>query len=185
MDEFEALYTQHFQSVFRYALSLCRDETTAEDITSETFLKAIKAIDKFKGDCSVRAWLCQIAKNTYFSLLKKTKREVLLDPEVGFEAESGIGAGTGIGAGAEIGAGIGIGAGAEAPDFTEKLLDRASAFEIHRCLRGLEEPYKEVFSLRTFGELSFAEIAELFGKTETWARVTCHRAKLKLKEALR
>jgi RNA polymerase sigma-70 factor (ECF subfamily) len=72
----------------------------------------------------------------------------------------------------------------EVSDFTEKLSDKASALEIHRCLHSLEEPYKEVFSLRTFGELPFLEIAELFGKTENWARVTYHRAKLKLKEAL-
>jgi RNA polymerase sigma-70 factor (ECF subfamily) len=130
----------------------------AEDVTSETFLKAIAAIDKFKGDCNEKVWLCQIAKNTYFSLLKKTKGEAVLDLEAALESEIS--------------------------DFTEKLLDKASALEIHRCLRGLEEPYKEVFSLRTFGELSFAEIAELFGKTENWARVTYHRSKLKLKEAL-
>jgi len=164
VDEIERIYAQHFQSVYRYVLSLCRNETTAEDVTSETFLKAIKAIDKFKGECSVKVWLCQIAKHTYFSLLKKTKGEVFLDPEAGIESETESESGS--------------------TDFTEKLLDKASAFEIHRCLRCLEEPYKEVFSLRTFGELSFAEIAELFGKTENWARVTYHRSKLKLKEAL-
>lgn len=158
MNEIEIIYAQHFQSVYRYVLSLCRNETTAEDVTSETFLKAIEAIDKFKGDCSVKVWLCQIAKNTYFSLLKKSKGEAFLDSDV--EIESNV------------------------SDFTEKLSDKASAFEIHRCLRGLEEPYKEVFSLRTFGELSYAEIAELFNKTENWARVTYHRSKLKLKEAL-
>ena len=158
VDEIEQIYAQHFQSVYRYVFSLCRNETTAEDVTSETFLKAIKAINKFNGECNVKVWLCQIAKNTYFSLLKKTKGEAFLDLDVGIESE--------------------------VSDFTEKLLDRASALEIHRCLRSLEEPYKEVFSLRAFGELSFAEIAELFGKTENWARVTYHRSKLKLKEAL-
>jgi RNA polymerase sigma-70 factor (ECF subfamily) len=158
VDEIEKIYTQNFQNVYRYVLSLCRDETIAEDVTSETFLKAIDAIDSFRGDCSIKAWLCQIAKNTYFSLLKKQKGEAHLDPEIEIESESS--------------------------DFSESLLDRASAFEIHRCLRGLEEPYKEVFFLRTFGELSFAEIAELFGKTENWARVTYHRSKLKIKEAL-
>ena len=158
MDEFEMIYAQHFQSVYRYVVSLCRNETIAEDVTSETFLKAIAAIGKFKGDCCIKVWLCQIAKNTYYSLLKKTKVEALLDLDTKIESE--------------------------VSDFTEKLLDKSSALEIHRCLRGIEEPYKEVFSLRTFGELSFAEIADLFGKTENWARVTYHRAKLKLREAL-
>ena len=158
MNEIEKIYAQHFQSVYRYVFSLCRNETMAEDVTSETFLKAIKAIDKFKGDCSIQVWLCQIAKNTYFSVLKKTKGEACLD----FEAEIEI----------------------EDSDFTEKLFEKASVLEIHRCLHDLEEPYKEVFSLRMFGELSFAEIAQLFGKTENWARVTYHRSKLKIKEAL-
>ena len=157
VDEFEMIYAQHFQSVYRYVLSLCRNETMAEDVTSETFLKAIEAIDKFKGDCNIKVWLCQIAKNTYFSLLKKTKGEMFLDFETVIESE--------------------------VSDFTEKLLDKASAFEIHHCLHKLEEPYKEVFSLRTFSELSFAEIAELFSKTENWARVTYHRAKLKLRRS--
>lgn len=157
-NDIEKIYAQHAKIVYRYVFSLCHNETIAEDVTSETFLKAIKAIDKFKGDCSIRVWLCQIAKNTYFSLLKKTKDESPLDLEIETESDS--------------------------PDFTEKLLDKADAMDIHRCLRSLEEPYKEVFSLRTFGELSFLEIAELFDKTETWARVTYHRSKLKLKEAL-
>jgi RNA polymerase sigma-70 factor (ECF subfamily) len=152
----ETIYEQHFKNVYRYALSLCRNETVAEDITNETFLKAIHAIDKFNGNCDIKVWLCQIARNTYFSLLKKAKHTVPLEPEI-TDMDG---------------------------DFVEKLMDRASVLEIHRCLHRLEEPYKEIFSLRTFGELSFAEIAGLFGKTENWARVTYHRAKLKLKEAL-
>ena len=157
-NDIEKIYEQHAKIVYRYVLSLCRNETMAEDVTSETFLKAIKAIDKFKGDCSIKVWLCQIAKNTYFSMFKKTKSERPLDSETEIESEL--------------------------PDFTEKLFDKASALEIHRCLRGLEEPYKEVFHLRTFGELSFAEIAELFGKTENWARVTHHRARLQIMERM-
>ena len=158
MDEVEKVYEQYFQSVYRYVLSLCRHEATAEDVTSETFLKAIKAIGTFKGECSIRVWLCQIAKNTYFSHFKKMKGEEFSD--LGAEVER------------------------EDSDFTEKVVDKALALEIHRFLHDLDEPYKEVFFLRTFSELSFVEIAELFGKSENWARVTYHRSKLKLKEAL-
>ena len=158
MNDIEKIYVQHFQSVYRYVLSLCRNETIAEDVTSEAFLKAIKAIDKFKGDCNIKAWLCQIAKNTYFSMQKKRKNEPLIDLDVDIVNEGF--------------------------DFTENLLDKATVFEIHRCLHDLEEPYKEVFTLRIFGELSFAEIAELLGRTESWARVTYHRSRLKIKETL-
>jgi len=154
----DAIYRQYFPGVYRYVLSLCRNETVAQDVTSETFLKAVKAIDTFRGDCDIRVWLCQIAKNTYFSWRKKAKDTLPL------------------------------GAAIDVPnvgdDVSSTLVDRAAALDVHRRLHQLDEPYKEVFSLRTFGELSFAEIAGLFGKTESWARVTYHRAKLKLQESL-
>ena len=70
---FEELYHAYADDVYRYILSLCGSSHVAEDVTSETFLKAIKAIDKFKGDCEVRVWLCQIAKNTYYTLANKNK----------------------------------------------------------------------------------------------------------------
>lgn len=70
------------------------------------------------------------------------------------------------------------------PGIEEGFADRETARQLHVLLHALPEPYKEVFSLRTFGELPFAQIGELFGKTESWARVTYFRARQKLKEAL-
>ena len=64
-------------------------------------------------------------------------------------------------------------------------MQRELATEIRVALQRLDEPYKEVFSLRTFGELSFKEIGKLFGKSDNWARVIYHRAKLKVKEKLK
>ena len=64
------------------------------------------------------------------------------------------------------------------------LADRETMLEIHRILHTLPDPYKEVFSLRVFGELTFREIAALFGKSESWARVTYHRARLKIRERM-
>ena len=66
----------------------------------------------------------------------------------------------------------------------KELVDKETSLRIHRILHTLEEPYKEVFQLRTFGELSFNEIGSIFGKTESWARVTYHRAKLKIRERM-
>lgn len=154
MTDFQEVYDLYFKDVYKYALSLCRDEQTAEEVTQETFFKALKHIDSFKGQCRLYVWLCQIAKNTYFTYARKTARHT---PE--HEAPSG-----------------------ESPE--DKLLEKESAFEIHRILHGLSEPYKEVFSLRVFGELSFAQIGILFGKTESWARVAYHRARLKIKEEM-
>jgi len=154
---FDEIFSEYFCIVYKYILALCRNAIVAEDITSETFLKAYTAIDNFKGECELRVWLCQIAKNTYFSLLKKNKHETSLDD---------------------------IELGSDCADLLLNITTKETSREIHRRLHSLAEPYKEVFSLRTFGELSFAEIAELFGKTENWARVTYHRAKLKLQEGL-
>ena len=153
MTEFEEVYRLYFRDVYRYCLALTRDEQIAEEVTQETFFKALKAIDKFDGKCRLYVWLCQIAKNTYLSMLQKKRTGEELLPPSGESLE-------------------------------EKLLTKESAFEIHRILHALEEPYKEVFSLRTFGELPFRQIGALFGKTESWARVTYHRARLKIKEEL-
>jgi RNA polymerase sigma-70 factor (ECF subfamily) len=153
--DFEELYNAHADDVYHYILSLCGNPHIAEDVTSETFLKAIKAIKNFKGDCSVRVWLCQNAKNTYYNLAKRNKYVVEMPVEIPTD-----------------------------DDFELKLLDRTQAFEIHKVLHLLAEPYKEVFSLRIFAELSFAEIGELFIKSESWARVTFHRAKNKIREAI-
>lgn len=66
----------------------------------------------------------------------------------------------------------------------ERLLDADTAFALHTLLHVLEQPYKEVFWMRTFGELSFKDIGRIWGKTESWARVTYHRARIKLKEGI-
>ncbi len=154
---FEEVYTQYFRDVYRYLLSLTRSESLAEELTQETFFKALENIHRFDGKCRIFVWLCEIGKNAYFSHCRKEKR---FDRAAEMEELT-------------------------APDeLEEKLFSKEEAFRIHRALHALEEPYKEVFSLRLFGELSFAQIAELFGKTESWARVTYHRARLKIKEDL-
>lgn len=153
--DFEELYNSYAGDVYRYVFSLCRNKHIAEDITSETFLSAIKSADRFKGDCNIRVWLFQIAKNAYFNLVKKNKTVTEIPDELPSD-----------------------------DNFEMRLFDKSQAFEIHRKLRLLDEPYREVFSLRIFAELSFAEIGELLSKSESWARVTFHRAKNKLREAI-
>jgi RNA polymerase sigma factor (sigma-70 family) len=74
--DFEEVYLEHFSEVYKYVLTLCRNEAIAEEITQETFFKAMKNIDQFNGSCHLFVWLCQIAKNTYFSFSKKQKRIV-------------------------------------------------------------------------------------------------------------
>lgn len=156
MTEFERVYQAYFRDVYLYAKSLSGDAHIAEDITSETFIKAMQALDSFRGACDIRVWLCQIAKNCYFSRLRKDSKLVIIEtPEI-----------------------------EEAPDLEASLLSKDAALRIHRVLHNLAEPYKEVFSLRVFGELSFKQIASLFGKSDNWACVTYHRAKKKIQEEM-
>ena len=156
----EELYRTYFDIVYRYIRSISQDGALAEEVTQETFFKALKKADQFRGDCDVRVWLCQIAKNTLYDHLKKQKKQLLGDEKLE-KAES---------AGGEL--------------LEEKLAQRSQAMEIHKVLHSLSEPYKEVFSLRTFGELTFREIGMLFGKSENWARVTYYRARVKIREEL-
>lgn len=156
----EKLYRTYFDIVYRYIRSISQDGSLAEEVTQETFFKALKKADQFRGDCDVRVWLCQIAKNTLYDHLKKQKKQLLGDEKLE-KIES---------AGGEL--------------LEEKLAQRSQAMEIHKVLHRLSEPYKEVFSLRTFGELTFREIGMLFGKSENWARVTYYRARVKIREEL-
>ena len=156
----EELYRTYFDIVYRYIRSVSQDGSLAEEVTQETFFKALKKADQFRGDCDVRVWLCQIAKNTLYDHLKKQKKQLLGDEKLE-KIES---------AGGEL--------------LEEKLAQRSQAMEIHKVLHRLSEPYKEVFSLRTFGELTFREIGMLFGKSENWARVTYYRARVKIREEL-
>jgi RNA polymerase sigma-70 factor (ECF subfamily) len=151
--DFEEVYNLYAGDIFKFCLSLSGSYAIADDMTSETFLKAIKAGDKFDGKCSVKVWLCQIAKNTYYDYLRKHKKIIEMPADMPSES-----------------------------DFELELLDKAEALKIHKFLHQLDDPYKEVFSLRVFSELSFAEIGGIFERSESWARVTFHRAKSKIKE---
>lgn len=154
MEAFEKVYELYFKDVYRYMLSLCRDAGEAEEITQETFFRAMKNMSSFRGDCKMTVWLCQIAKNIYFKSKKEQKKR---QERVGKPADDVV-----------------------PPSLEHLICEEAYAMRIHELLHRMEEPYKEVFMLRVFGELSFRKIACLFEKTESWARVTYHRARLKL-----
>ncbi|MCF6459767.1 RNA polymerase sigma factor [Clostridium sp. Cult3] len=157
MTELESLYRVYFQDVYFYILGLSKDEHIAEDITSEAFIKAIKSIDTFKGNCDIRVWLCQIAKNCYYSYLRKNKKLLFTDKEPEHVSELNI---------------------------EQSIVSKEDSIKIHEILHKLKEPYKEVFSLRVFSELSFKQIGYLFGKNENWACVTYHRARKKIQEEM-
>jgi len=156
--DFGKIYTEYFSDVYKYVLTLCRNEAIAEEVTQETFFKAMRHINQFNGSCRLYVWLCQIAKNTYFSLSNKQRR-------------------------------MAPGLDVDLPDLTADLerdyLDKDEARRLHILLHNLSDPYKEVFTLRVFGELPFSQIGELFGKTDSWARLIFYRAKKQLQEAMK
>lgn len=160
MKDFEILYETYFNDVYRYILRLSQDTAVAEEITSDTFFKAMHSIDSFRGECDVRVWLCGIAKNCYLSFIKKRNRTQSVDAEILLTV----------------------------PDTSESIEDeisnREDAERIRRILHSLNEPYREVFMWRVYAELSFKQIGAMFGKTDNWACVTYHRAKKMIKEEL-
>lgn len=157
MEDFDKVYAEYFSIVYRFTLGLCKNSTLAEEITQETFFKALKNIEKYDGKYKMSTWLCQIAKNTFYTYRKKEERFTPLTDEASYFDRS----------------------------IEEGFANREEAMKVHKVLHCLKEPYKEVFALRTFGELSFSQIALLFEKTESWARVTYYRAKLLIKEELK
>lgn len=149
-----AIYRHHAQTVYKFLLSQTRDPGLAEELTQETFYQAVRSIDRFDGKCKVSVWLCQIAKHLWYQQLRKQKREVPLSEE---------------------------GVDVPLPSAEEETLDRAGRLELLRQVHSLPEPCREVVYLRAFGDLSFREIGDVLGKTETWARVTFYRGKEKLR----
>ncbi len=154
--DFDFIYRTYFKDVYLYLRSLSANESIAEEITQETFAKALNSLERFDGCKDIRAWLFTIAKNTYFSYCKRQK--IFLEAAILRDTAD------------------------PQSDFTLRLEDEETAFRIHQYLHRMKEPYKEVFSLRVFGELSFDRIALLFGKSPGWARVVFYRAKVKIIE---
>ena len=160
MTDFEHIYRTYFTDVYRYIRRLSNDEHIAEEITADTFFKAMQSLDRFRGDCDIRVWLCQIAKNCYLSYLKKHKHTDRIEdgmlqtlPDRAWTPE-------------------------------EQFLRQDDIKQIREILRGIAEPYKEVFMWRVFADLSFKQIGQIFGKSENWACVTYHRARLKIRERM-
>ena len=157
MRDFQQIYADYYTVVYRYILSLCRDETLAEEVTQEAFFKALKNIGKFRGQCRLEVWLCQIAKNTYYAWYNDNKKITGIEDDTADNT----------------------------PDLAEAFIQKELSKEALAKLHELNEPYKEVFMLSVFADLSLNEISALFGKSESWARVTLYRAKKKLREMLR
>lgn len=152
--DFQQIYETFFPLVYGFLLKQCGNAHLAEELTQDTFYRALKSLNSFKGDCRLETWLCQIAKNAYLSECRRRKKLTPLPEKERADTASS--------------------------DLSDRLLTGESAMEVLKAAHLLDEASKEVFLLRTCGEQDFSSIGELFGKSASWARVTYHRAKLKV-----
>lgn len=154
MTKFEDVYEAWFPPVYRYILSLCRDSVLAEEVTQRAFWSAYRHFREFEGRSDVSTWLCRIAKNELLQMQRRKKHLPIGEREEQIASDD------------------------EPPE--NAIADRQQAERIQLLVHDLEEPYKEVFLLRVYGEFAYSRIAALFGKSESWARVTCFRAKARI-----
>ncbi len=155
-EQSEKLYETYYMRVFSYAMTLAGDRAQAEEITQETFFRAFSRPGAFRGESDEATYLCAIARNCFLDETRRQRRHEPIPEEL-----------------PDAGKGV-----------EQRVSDRDASLRIHVALHALEEPYREVFELRVFGELSFRDVGMIFGKTENWARVTYHRARLKLQERM-
>jgi RNA polymerase sigma-70 factor (ECF subfamily) len=156
--EFEKLFQENKEFIFKYLMKLTQDPSTAEEMTQETFFRAYMNYASLRNKDKASVWLCQIAKNTYFAWFNEQKKTDSIED---LEALSD---------------GINIEEVFVRKDLSQKAL---------QYLHDLDEPYKEVFMMNVLGGFSLKDISTIFGKSESWARVTFYRAKQKILEKMR
>ena len=156
MQNMEQIYKEYFETVNKYLFCLTHNSDISEELTQETFYRAVKKIDTYKGECKMSVWLCQIAKNLWYDQCRKNKKVINLEEEL-FSGQ--------------------------AIDTTEeKVIENDAKISLYKKMQNLDEKTREVMYLRITGELSFKEIGAVLNKTENWARVIFYRGKNKLKE---
>ena len=157
MHDIETIYKEYFQTVYKYLICLTHNEDIAEELTQETFYKAIRKINTFKNNCKISIWLCQIAKNLWYDELKKNKKIKDISEDEYFSIQI-------------------------MTDFEDKIISEENRKILYQRIRNLNEQTRKVIYLRIIGDLSFKEIGSILGKTENWARTIFYRGKEKLRE---
>ncbi len=156
MQNLEQIYEEYFETVNKYLFYLTHNKDISEELTQETFYRAIKKIDKYKGECQISVWLCQIAKNLWYDQCRKDKKVIYEENELFNEQTLN--------------------------ELEEKVISDDERIELYKRMQKLDEKTREVLYLRITGELSFKEIGLILNRTENWASVTFYRGKNKLME---
>lgn len=154
--QIEKIYNEYYPIVYKYLCCITHNPDISEELTQETFYKMMKHIDSFKGNCKLSSWLCEIAKNLWYDELRKKKRKSVMTEN--FEGKS-------------------------TENMEENLIRKEEISMVYRKINDLDNETKRVMYLRINADMSFKEIGQVLGKTETWARVTFYRGKKKVKES--
>lgn len=157
MQDMAQIYEQYFETVNKYLFCLTHNNDISEELTQETFYKAVKKIDTYKGDCKMSVWLCQIAKHLWYDQCRKNKKVVNVQEEELLTIKWGT-------------------------TMEEQIILKDEKVSLYKKMQKLDEKTREVLYLRITGELSFKEIGSILNQTENWARVTFYRGKNQLKE---
>lgn len=156
MDSMEEVYLKHAKTVYGFLLTRTRDPDLAEELTQETFYQAVKSIGRFDGQSSLSTWLCAIAKNVWRDDLRKKQRS----PDSGADS-------------CEL-------MDISVPSAENQAFHSWDEQRVMQAVHELSEPMREVMYLRLSGNLTFAQIGQILGRTENWARVTYYRGKEKV-----
>lgn len=155
MQNIEEIYKMHSNTVYKYLFCLTDNEDLSEELTQETFAIAVKEINKFKGECKVSVWLCQIAKHLWYKELKKKKTNIPIQEIENLQ---------------------------ETKTVEDIVFEKEDKIKLFKNIQKLDEKSRELIYLRMIGNLDFTEIGEILGKTANWARVNFYRAKQKIRE---
>ena len=155
MQNMDEIYEECFETVYKYLFCLTHNSDISEELTQETFYRAVKKINTYNGKCKISVWLCQIAKHLWYNQCRKNKRIVNTDETFDIE---------------------------DPQNLEEQFIAGEEKVSLYKKMQNLDEKTREVMYLRITGELSFKEIGTILNKTENWARVTFYRGKNKLKE---
>ncbi len=155
MSAFQKVYETYAQPVYRFLLTLSGSEDLAEELLQETFYQAFQHIDRFEGRCNLYTWLCQIGKNAWIKECRRKQRYSDLSwDELNLPSIT--------------------------PSLEESAITKDEYRRVHKAIQGLDEPYRDVFILHAIGGVSLKEISVIYGKSESWARVSYYRAKHKI-----
>lgn len=166
---FGILFDTHYDSVYKYILYRTADKTLAEELTSETFFKALNGLWKFKWrNIPFAAWLIRIASNEVNGYFRKSKYLKLVSLEEKYESLS-----------EKLVTPDDVISKNET-DLSKNLLFK----KLHTSIASLKNIYQEVIVLKYFEEKSIQEISELLGKSEGTVKSLIHRGLNKLKDKI-